>query len=1324
MKSVRNIFALLFSLACADLLSAQTGSPVALPQILPSSPEPTAFIKAGVGNINRSTGGASAGIPLYTIQLKDYQFPVSLSYYTQGLKADEASSRVGYGWILNATGMITRSVKGKPDEYAQRINNLPTNYTDNNSTNLSYFTDAASSTVGGDPQPDEFQFSVNGYSGKFILDNNYVPRITSTSNVRITVAIQVTPGSTSGGIGLINLITPDGVKYQFGSAYEKTTDVNIFQFSPYKLVTKTAFFLDKIELPTGETIDFSYNSINTRVITGNTQTLQKGRLAGSSACEDCSSRNSYTTQVDRVEYSTRYLTQITASNGLEINFTYEPRTDLSYDNRLKTVNVESVKNYSFEYFDVAGNSSQITGRFFLTKVKETKTDPITLIAENHEYTLTYNNLSDVPLPITFRQDYLGFYNASNTNCFIPTFTNSNNEIDFSFREPNHTYSKYGTLSSIAYPTGGKEEFFYENNTRAERVKRNTMTTYDLEGNGGGSSGSYSPITYTKDNITVPRNQTVTMTASTADAVLDDGYSADPSHHTATVSLYEGTTLIASRSVMGYENTSATFDLFTGHTYRMTLKVERYRERGYATIWYDGSDHDIFDTLNIAFPGHRVNKILLTDPLAGKTVSKYFTYGSLETPQFSSGADYYRVDYHSITKLRTYCGQLGDLRTDCLLDIYSSSSTNAVYNCAGSGSVIYYKNVIESDDPQFIHGGTEYTFYDNDNGSNHQALIDESIIPYTSAGQYPTLSGVVSRIRTFNAQKEVLEEENHEYETLIDMANTTPSIYARKRYDPWPGYPDWYEAFDAVKTTYSSWWIRLKKTTNITTVANVPLTKQVTYTYGTTQNILPVSTLTKNSKSEDVLTEMKYPTESLTNVNADPVFSSAAYLAMINRNIISPVVQQSNYKGGILQQQTRTLYRDWFSDSKILLPEFIQTKESPAATLHNSIVFTGYNVKGNPLSLNKANNIGLVYIWDDLHGLPICEVRNANANQVAYTGFEPDTQTEGNWAITSGSTSSLAAFTGSLGFTGTLSKTITVSGTYNVRLWTNSTVTVNGGTGSLVRTADGWNYYQWTLTNPSSITVSGTNIDELSLCPKEASLVSYTYFPFVGVGSVSDINGNVSYYEYDNYNRLACIRDVHKNILKQIRYRYQVPTTTEAIWQSTGTTRCKPCPANNTYFTNIQQHEEKNINTESSTYNATHWVDDGASSNCVVIADWQNTGSVSCETSNGQNTGYQLFIQKDMNPCSPTYNTNRTNSVYNPTACPIPCNSGNCGGNDKKCVNGVCETGTRINTSSVYMKNAQQVWVWRCTYHYRWSDNSVSANYTEDNSTSCPLGGEV
>ncbi|MDF2189978.1 hypothetical protein [Paraflavitalea sp. CAU 1676] len=1296
---------ILLMLLCISSMAQTNNYAVTLPEVLPASPEPWAFVKAGLGNTNMSTGAVSAKIPLYDIKLRDFTFPIFLSYSTQGLKADEASSRVGYGWVLNANAMITRSVRGKPDEMTLRRPMLTDWYANVDSV-YNYYMDMSNPNSMYDSQPDEFSFSCNGYSGKFVLDNNFIPRMTSTSNVKIEVGGGFVP-STSSSIGPFYITTPDGVRFKFGETYERTTSNNLMFNSAFKLVTRTAFFLNSITLPSGDFINFQYSPIALNVRTGVTQTLQVAKQGGRQECGDCESRNSYTTQINSVNYQSHYLTGITTSSGQWLSFDYENQTDLTGDVRLKGFIVSGLKEFRFNYYDVPGTGvGKPLGRFFLTRVRQINYDATESGTDtSFDYSLTYNQLDKVPLPITFAQDYLGFYNGqTGNNYLIPPSVNSSNTIDISHRSFNTTETMKGALVEIKYPTGGREEFVYEANTSG-RYQVNKRAFYvDLYRAGIGYA------TYTYDNIEVHKDQVGTLMATAVDADPNDGYLEDPGHNTVVLKLFDESTstLITTVTLMGLTTNNVNVNLLAGHNYKLELTVKGSINWGNGTLHYDNSWTDIYDTVYVetSLPGIRVKQINYSSPGTFGNYSKYFKYASLTDLQMSTGLEYLNSIFHSTSVSKNFCGDFGAYETHCLLDIYSSNTASDVYGSVGSGSLIYYTSVIESDDPNFANGGTQYNFFPNEMGGN-QVSLHGGDIPYLPQGQAPTLSGEVSSKWIFNKDKQIVEKEENEYETLYYSDPTVYSVFVRKNWEPFPDRPDILEPFDATRTHYANWWIRRKSKTNTNYAGGGTSISKTDYQYGLPVNIQPTFLVTTNSKGEQVKTETRYPTDFPSN----PVMAK-----LVRKNIVAPVIEQSLYKSGTVMQKKQVTYRDWFGDSTIVLPDTIKTKLTPAASLETDLVFAKYDTRGNIKELKKESNIPVAYLWDTIRAVPVCEVKNATVQQFAYAGFEDGTGL-GGWQLNSGSASEGTAFTGMYDFTGSISWTVAVAGTYTVQLWAKGSVTVNGATGKNLRSARGWTLYEWSLTNPSSVAVSGTHIDDVRLYPQNAMMKTFTYKPFVGVTSQTNELGIASYFEYDNMLRLLMVRDIDSNIIKRYKYEFVPQESATATWQPTGATRCKPCASNPLYSSTIQEREEKDINQTSSTYNQLRWVETGASGSCSANAVWQNTTTTPRCVKDGQNnnTGGREQEQKDVNPCSLTYNQTRWITISSDeNACPLPCPG--CNTIDKKCINGVCETGILDFVSSVQVNG----YTWHCTWRYKFSDLTYSANFVIVSSGHCEV----
>jgi hypothetical protein len=347
--------------------------------------------------------------------------------------------------------------------------------------------------------------------------------------------------------------------------------------------------------------------------------------------------------------------------------------------------------------------------------------------------------------------------------------------------------------------------------------------------------------------------------------------------------------------------------------------------------------------------------------------------------------------------------------------------------------------------------------------------------------------------------------------------------------------------------------------------------------------------------------------------------------------------------------------------------------NPASLNRNSTYFvaqenlSSYDNKGNLLQQqNAVSGISNSLIMDYGQRYPVAKVSNAAFSDIAYTSFEADGS--GNWSILSTARDTTAAITGNKSYNlsnGNITKSGLLSAsTYLVSVWSKSggSVSVNGVTQSnIIATQNGWNLYSTTVTGATIVTISGSGlIDELRLHPKDANMTTYTYQPFVGVTSTTDPNNTIVYNEYDALNRLKIIRDKDKNILK--RYDYSdtaMSLNIQPVWTF--------------------------IDTE-------------------------------CGFSDGEKDS--VFL--DTNIYSSSYNTHKY--IWYTTDY---CTCGKSSHPEYKIVNGRCEAALKCVTSSAYVKiinpDDTYYFTWKCTWHYQWSDGSVSPNYFDYHTSSCPLG---
>jgi hypothetical protein len=1278
---------ILLTSALCRAQSSPAPDPV-LPKILPETPTAAGLIKAGMGEVNKSTGAATASLPLYTLKCGNYTLPISLSYFSQGNKVEEVCSRVGFGWSLACGGVVSRRVMGMPDEKATRYP-IPADISAETQANIDYFDVARTGGVMNDSydtQPDEFNFSFNGHNGKFLINDNGVPEIITHENLKIVVL------NNGSDITSIQITTADGIKYFFGggNAYEKVnhtgTGAGIFP--------RTAFYLNQILLSSGQTIDFTYTKFQTNSNQGFSQSI----ILPQGSCDHSFLDESIHYSFQNTTTDACALTSVATSEGTIASFHYQPLTDGSNDKRLKDLIVQNQQNrqvaaYDLTYEDLAGwindypvnpyyTSGGRNGRFFLKKIQQRFFDNNN-ISNTLDYDLDYYDQATQVNVLS--QDHYGFFNGKPNQNLIPkhsALTTYHPSTQWADRSSDWTASVKGMLHNITYPTKGKEEFIYEANTVSSMEEVTDMQMYNVLMHSTPGTGYYT------DYLTVHKNQTINISffpqvngSSGCNFPCDICKTADCKITDLTTGLQ-----IQNFYIFGSNGYNAQLQLIGGHTYKIESRVWPVTQaciNVYLQFVYDAAQPGL-QPVEKEVGGVRVKQIKKTDGF-GNALNKYFFYGTHDTPAQSSGVLIGTENY--LNHMRKWVCDPTDLNSNapCYECDYMQYTSNGVGVASDAEkSFIVYKNIIEADDPLFTNGATEYTFYQPSSDNTNQIIIRNDEIPFPPAGLHPNLTGKVQLTKVFNGDGLLKNKEENTYEVV----NTDPvirSIYIRKAYEifttrVWiPQTVSLYiRRFDVRETRYTPGWVRLHdtKTTSYDNAGN-PFETNTNYIYGTAANTQPAAISTTDSKGATVQSLKKYPTD----FPSDPVLA-----AMTAANMIAPVIEGTEKRGSTEIGKTNIIYQNNGAPGGGFQPYKIQQKQLETNATEERILFSAYDDKGNLKEVSKAQDGKISYLWDYNKSLVAAEVKNAPYTCIAYTSFEADSK--GNFTYAGTASANTTAPTGKMVYdlaTGaiTVPSAATISKPYIISYWSNTAAKSVTGSSSFTtgRSAGGWTYYEHTVSSlAAGTTISGSGlIDELRMYPSDALMTTYTYEPLVGVTSQSDVNNRISYYEYDGLNRLVLIRDQNKNIAKKICYNYAgmpedcgITTAVLVNQAASGSFTRNDCPPG--YI--------------------------GSAVTYTVPA-----GTYSAYTQSAAD----LLATNDVAANGQAYA-----NAHGTCTASLPC-GGTCNGINKKCINNVCETGTLVYLTSVKVKNQN---LWNCSYMYCFSDQTSSAVQTMQNTLPC------
>ncbi|MGB8192510.1 MAG: SpvB/TcaC N-terminal domain-containing protein [Chitinophagaceae bacterium] len=699
-------FIIFFVLCIAGYLVRSQSQPTfdKMVDFLPPPPNAASIIRYGEVSLNKNTGSPNVSIPLFTLPGKKLSAAVSIAYSSGGIRVDEIASRVGIGWSISAGGVVTRTVRGVPDETNTRQEPYAT--VGFNFATYNYMKKMAESSAHGlsngyDSEPDMFNFNFNGYSGSFVFNNQMQVRQVQRSAVKIEYDFSVSATYN------FKFTTPDGISYLFGGsgAIEKTKREQTCGKSFDEYIA-TSWYLKEIRHPNGEKITFTYTAHEYRYDNGVSQTMFKN-LVVDVGCDACSTPVASTTCINVVRTQGVLLSGISSSGYGQINFTYIHRPDCEDKliSRIElTDSVNVIGSYDLKYDTVTSYSTYNNESYF----GNSKTPYLRSLIENSSdgslhktHYFSYNDPAGRPSRLSFSQDHWGFFNGQVNSTFTPFMGNAFATLfpaASANRDPKFDYASKGLLNKIIYPTGGVTMLVYEPHSVSDNLDFDTRHEFQCEVTGTSTS---TEVIKTK-SFSIAQGQWIELGLQCIDNSGNGSF--DPVHNTGRVEILNSDNAVVFDEVLSPATNVTRYVSLSAGTY--TLK---YRAKGTVVttrptlkFYLAGTSPGQVE----ATGGARIRAVLQGNPGERPMITQYY-YGSLSNLTESSLNVSWSPQYLGTTIKELPCQAVPGQTYRCLFQTLNSSSLRSLFDFASSH--INYAAIVEGQGENFEGGGTENTF---------------------------------------------------------------------------------------------------------------------------------------------------------------------------------------------------------------------------------------------------------------------------------------------------------------------------------------------------------------------------------------------------------------------------------------------------------------------------------------------------------------------------------------------------------------------------------------------------------------------------------------
>ncbi len=1087
----------------------------------PLQPQAAELYKQASHNVSPLTGVPSINVPIYTDPIHP-EINIQLNYDASGIKVNQVSTWIGLGWSLNVSGMISRTVRGLPDETGGGDGWIsdPMSVDAINNSNT-YDTRVKYADLLKDGQPDNFFLSIPGRNVSFSYRKSKGKFETMTSD---PIKIEWINSSVQNS-STFKVIDEYGRQFFFDrrDAFLNNNVEMIGVPQSLRSYNQTWHLTSLVSANKKDTIYYEYERFNAQ-----NYLIQKTEVqsyvdnayylgSGSTQYYPLYYKLGATTQRHVFDYNESLVKEIRYKDT-RIKF-YVNTNRRDFGKQLDSIVVMNNNNrihrfdFSYDYFKSVNNPTR-SYELRLKLLSIAKVD-VRTGERSFEHSFKYNETSNLPATDATSADYWGYYNGSHSG-LLPAVKpmhealkfSHNANIGYADRNASEQGALLWMLRQIKLPSGGHTDYKFESHKYKSEVSNLTrvdiMPHFKITGN-----SMSRPVTYT-DEFVVPQNLEQNgicrLIIEMSPHVGGGPFGLEDVQQIRIIDLVENRTIASYNHTTNF-NTSRNIDvqlyLTVGRRYRVVAQV-RSDPSVSKPVFLTASifaDATVTQEISRSGGGARIRDIISADPDGAITQIERYSYpmgeflrgdrdvqnSVVERDQFVVNQQCAAVNYcfncWVQTKMISYYGQLE-------LPMITLEGSSVLY-----GKIT--KELLANDGSQ--NGKVELSRSYSSTGQNsiYNPLVPgrrEFINNFMIAAQLPSESYYLFDTKT--GRYRLTKTKMHDYNLISFNYEPAILIYRRYFYDHTSCTTTGtvFNVNDFSQTNYNIYFGGFKiistKETDYDKDENPILTNTVSYAYDNPVHMQATRVIEESSSGDSKTHYITYP--------SDYKSSTGFTYQMHNNNLLAYPVELVTAKGFDVKkiiQGSLSVFKDnatpelnkSFSlklNSPILSSQFKLSNQQignyPPVSgstgfefsnlYEENTVFLNYDRFGNPTEIKKRKEPVTVYLWGYEGQYPIAKIENASYAEV-------------------------------LGILG-----------------------------------------QTTITNLEALNVSeltiNTQIQNLRNTLTKSQVTTYTYSPLIGMTSMTDPRGQTEHYEYDGFQRLKEVLDFQRNVLTDYQYHYK------------------------------------------------------------------------------------------------------------------------------------------------------------------------------------------